>query len=547
MSELILRTRELTRRYGRTLALDRASLSVEKGQILGLVGRNGAGKTTLIRLISGQSRPTSGELALFGASSPSALDRARSRTGVMVETPAFYPYLTAEQNLEYYRIQRGIPGRSCVDEALELVRLTGAGKKKFKTFSLGMKQRLGLALALMNQPEFLLLDEPINGLDPEGIVEFRELLLQLNRERQNIEGEIFQECIQRLDHQPQQGAIVLADPEWHQGVVGIVASRLSEKYTCPTFMICLDQGMGKGSCRSWGGINLFELLMTCGDLLESFGGHALAAGFMVREENIPALAQRLRQGVLEQQAGQEPPSVLETDGIVQPQQLDVASVEALDALEPCGTGNPRPVLVITGAHVQSAVQVGRGRHLKLRLEARGSVLDAIFFSADAAQLGVTPGCRVDVAFYPQINEFRGVRSVQLQVVDLHPALTRAQMERCIYDKYRRGELLSPDEAQSLLPDRAEFVCLWRYLEHQSGPGDCLEDTLARMTRSVAHSSGRRERPNHTRICLEVMQERGLISLKVQSGRVHITLHRLEHKVDLEASEILRRLRAALQE
>lgn len=184
MSELILHTQELTRRYGRTLALDRASLSVEKGQILGLVGRNGAGKTTLIRLISGQSRPTSGELTLFGASSPAALDRARSRTGVMVETPAFYPYLTARQNLEYYRIQRGIPGRSCVDEALELVRLTGARKKKFKTFSLGMKQRLGLALALMNQPELLLLDEPINGLDPEGIVELRELLLRLNRERQ---------------------------------------------------------------------------------------------------------------------------------------------------------------------------------------------------------------------------------------------------------------------------------------------------------------------------------------------------------------------------
>lgn len=184
MSELILRTRELTRRYGHTLALDRASLSVEKGQILGLVGRNGAGKTTLIRLISGQSRPTSGELTLFDASSPAALDRARSRTGVMVETPAFYPYLTAQQNLEYYRIQRGIPGKNCVDEALELVNLTDTGKKKFKTFSLGMKQRLGLALALMNQPEFLLLDEPINGLDPEGIVEFRELLLRLNRERQ---------------------------------------------------------------------------------------------------------------------------------------------------------------------------------------------------------------------------------------------------------------------------------------------------------------------------------------------------------------------------
>ena len=184
MSEAILQTQELTRRYGHTLALDRASITVEKGQIFGLVGRNGAGKTTLIRLISGQSIPTSGQISLFGQTSDSGLNRARSLTGAMVEIPSFYPYLTARQNLEYYRIQRGIPGKNCVDEALELVNLTDTGKKKFKTFSLGMKQRLGLALALMNQPEFLLLDEPINGLDPEGIVEFRELLLRLNRERQ---------------------------------------------------------------------------------------------------------------------------------------------------------------------------------------------------------------------------------------------------------------------------------------------------------------------------------------------------------------------------
>ena len=184
MSELILQTRDLTRRYGHTLALDHAALSVEKGQIFGLVGRNGAGKTTLIRLISGQSNPTAGEITLFGASTPAALARARSRTGAMVETPSFYPYLTARQNLEYYRLQRGIPGRRVVDEVLEEVDLASTGKKTFKNFSLGMKQRLGLALALMNRPDFLLLDEPINGLDPEGIVEFRNLLLQLNRERQ---------------------------------------------------------------------------------------------------------------------------------------------------------------------------------------------------------------------------------------------------------------------------------------------------------------------------------------------------------------------------
>ena len=184
MANEILVTRGLTKRYGNHLAVDHVELSIQKGQIYGLVGRNGAGKTTIIRMVTAQTVPTEGEVSLFGASGERELSKMRARTGAMVETPSFYPYLTARQNLEYYRIQRGIPGRSCVDEALELVRLTGAGKKKFKTFSLGMKQRLGLALALMNQPELLLLDEPINGLDPEGIVELRELLLRLNRERQ---------------------------------------------------------------------------------------------------------------------------------------------------------------------------------------------------------------------------------------------------------------------------------------------------------------------------------------------------------------------------
>ena len=223
------------------------------------------------------------------------------------------------------------------------------------------------------------------------------------------------------------------------------------------------------------------------------------------------------------------------------------AVEALETLEPCGTGNPRPVLAVTGAHVVSAVQVGRGRHLKLRLEARGIPLDAIFFSVDGGELGLTPGCRVDVAFYPQINDFRGVRSVQLQVVDLRHALTRAQLEQSVYEKYRRGEALSPEEAQSLLPSRAEFVCLWRYLERQCAGRRALEDTVARIAQRSARAGGQAERPNHTLVCLEVMEERGLITLAHQSGRVQITLRRLEHKVDLNASAILRRLREATQE
>ena len=184
MANEILSAKGLTKRYGHHLAVDHADLSITQGQIYGLVGRNGAGKTTIIRMVTAQTAPTEGELSLFGETGEKALSRARSRTGAMVETPSFYPYLTARQNLEYYRLQRGIPGRRVVDEVLEEVDLASTGKKTFKNFSLGMKQRLGLALALMNRPDFLLLDEPINGLDPEGIVEFRNLLLQLNRERQ---------------------------------------------------------------------------------------------------------------------------------------------------------------------------------------------------------------------------------------------------------------------------------------------------------------------------------------------------------------------------
>ena len=428
----------------------------------------------------------------------------------------------------------------------QLMDEAGLGDKPVTSVSIGytLAPRINAA-GRMGQAD--LAAELLLTRDPGRAAALAQELCALNRERQTIECEIFQECVQRLERRPQSGIILLADEHWHQGVVGIVASRLTEKYSCPAFMVCLDQGIGKGSCRSWGGVNLFHLLTQCQDLLEGFGGHAMAAGFTVREENIPALERRLRQLVLEERAGEELPSLLEIDAAVLPQELTVEAVEALDALEPCGAGNPRPVLVLTGAHVISAAQVGRGRHLKLRLEGRGVPLDAIFFSVDGSELGLTPGCRVDVAFYPQINDFRGVRSVQLQVVDLRHAMTRAQLEQSIYEKYRRGEPLSPQEAQSLLPTRAEFVCLWRYLERQCAGQTFLEDTLARIAQKSARSGGQSERPNHTLVCLEVMEERGLISLERQSGRVQITLHRLEHKVDLNASAILRRLREAMQE
>lgn len=382
--------------------------------------------------------------------------------------------------------------------------------------------------------------------DPHRAEVLAQELCALNRDRQGIEGDIFQQCVQRLDQAPQPAAIVLASQDWHQGVVGIVASRLAERYGCPAFMICLDQGMGKGSCRSWGGVNLFELLKTCAPLLENFGGHALAAGFTVREENIPALAQALRLAIAESGGGEGLSSELEIDAAVAPDQLTVEAVEALDLLEPWGGGNLRPILVLRGVQVQSLTYVGRGRHLKLRLESRGHGLDAIWFSADGGDLNLVPGCRVDLVFYPQVNEFRGGRTVQLQVIDLRPAPSRAEMERAIYDRFCRGEILSPVEAQFLLPDRSEFVGLWRWLERQTASGAVVEDTLARIARGVSRTAGQREVPARTLLCLEVLEERGLIELNCRTDRIRIVVRPTEQKVDLEASFILRRLKNATQ-
>lgn len=183
MQEPILITKNLTKKYKNIVAISNIDMELKQGEIYGLVGKNGAGKTTLLRVITGQTFATTGEISLFGTTSNEALNKERKRIGAIVETPSFYSYMTASQNLEYYRIQRGIPGKHCVDQALSEVGLSDVGNKKYKNFSLGMKQRLGLALALMNKPELLLLDEPINGLDPFGIVEIRNLLLKLNQEK----------------------------------------------------------------------------------------------------------------------------------------------------------------------------------------------------------------------------------------------------------------------------------------------------------------------------------------------------------------------------
>ena len=183
--EYILTAESLGKQYRHFKALDSFSIHVPKGSIYGFVGKNGAGKTTFIRLICGLQEPTSGSYTLYGAKNTDpSITKSRRRMGAVVETPSIYLDMTAEDNLkEQYRII-GLPSFDDIPELLRLVGLENTGKKKAKNFSLGMKQRLGIAIALAGSPDFLILDEPVNGLDPQGIIEMRELILKLNQERQ---------------------------------------------------------------------------------------------------------------------------------------------------------------------------------------------------------------------------------------------------------------------------------------------------------------------------------------------------------------------------
>lgn len=183
MNDYVIETKEVTKVYGSFLALDHVNIHVKRGSIYGLVGDNGAGKSTLLKLLAGHSYATEGEVQLFGKYGDKELADTRKKIGFIIEQPGFIPNLTVEQTLKYYCIQRGIPDRKKVDEMIKLTGIEEKRNSKCSNLSLGQKQRLGLAIAMLGEPQLLVLDEPINGLDPSGIIEMRNLLHRLNEEK----------------------------------------------------------------------------------------------------------------------------------------------------------------------------------------------------------------------------------------------------------------------------------------------------------------------------------------------------------------------------
>ena len=366
-------------------------------------------------------------------------------------------------------------------------------------------------------------------------------LCELNKDRQAVESEIYAQAVDMLpkDHMPE--AIVLADESWHQGVVGIVASRIAEEYSCPTFLICLDGEHGKASSRSYGGFNLFSSLTALAPLLESYGGHELAAGFTITRSNIPAFREQICAMAQAFYNDDAPRTVLEADCAVKPELLTIPNVESLHQLEPCGNGCAKPVLVIQELTVDRIAQVGGGRHLRLRLRSSRHFLQAIWFSVNAQTASIALGDVVDVAFVPQINEYRGERTVQLNVLDIRPHCKAAcSVDTSAYSALCRGSICR-EAAGELLPDRNTLALVWRYLSASGEP--LIQETPDCLCRKIVRWTGLPLDLAKMLTCLDIFADVGLLQIQRLHRTMIIRLLPAQQKADLQRSRTLQRLQA----
>jgi len=374
--------------------------------------------------------------------------------------------------------------------------------------------------------------------DPSRASFLAKSLCELNRQRQTVESQIYDQAIAMLPEGKIPEAIVLADETWHQGVVGIVASRIAEEYCCPTFLICLDGDHGKASSRSFGGFNLFSSLTALSHLLESYGGHELAAGFTISRQQIPAFRNQICRLAGDFYCDDTPRTILDIDCAIPPEMLTIRGIESLDALEPCGNGCPKPVLMMKNLTVERINLVGGGRHMRLRLRNGRYGLNAIYFSATPETASIQPGDVVDVAFNPQINEFRGERSVQMNVLDIRPACNaHCSAEMGAYRAMLENRLTA-ELAAGLIPDRATLGMVWRFLASCSSP---IRENPMCLCRKIVRWSGDPLSLGQLMICIDIFRDVGLLNTQRLHKYLAIYLTPGSEKADLNRSRTMQYL------
>ena len=376
--------------------------------------------------------------------------------------------------------------------------------------------------------------------DPACAQAAAKTLCALNRQRQAVESDIYKQAVEMLPQGTTPDAIVLAEESWHQGVVGIVASRMAEEYCCPTFLICLDGEHGKASSRSYGGFNLFCALTGLSPLLESYGGHELAAGFTIGRSQIPAFREQICAMARDFYSDDAPRTVLEADCVVPPELLTLSNVSALNTLEPCGNGCPKPTFVMEHMTIERLGTVGNGRHTRLRLRSGQYGFNGIFFAATPESASICQGDLVDVAFSPQINEYRGERSVQLQILDIRPSCKAAcPLETAAYRAFLSGTA-TPDQATQLLPERAVLGRVWRYL----AANEQIREMPICLLRKIVRATNEPLSLGMLLTCLDIFADVGLLELQRAHKYISIRLIPAAGKADLSRSKTMQRLLSA---
>ncbi len=352
-------------------------------------------------------------------------------------------------------------------------------------------------------------------------------LCELNRKRQAIEYEIWQEASRKLaDHVPD-APIVLASENWHQGVIGIAASRLAEQYSLPSIMICLNGEVGKGSCRSYGGFNLYDALSACSEHLMGFGGHALAAGLNIRKDKLDDFRAAL--GEYYRKNRPLPVPEVQCDLLItDPEMLSVENVRSLELLEPYGNRNPKPVLCLSGVRVESPNEVGGGKHLRLRVRMGKERFECIYFSHNLSNVKIYDGDCIDLAFTPQINDYRGTVSVQLVVCAM-----RSHDPSDICDRLLHGDDSILWALSGYCPEREDFVRLWRSLGQNFRLGDSTSSILDQCISGMPAEK--------FCLCLMTLLETGLLS--ADDGSIFSAKCRvLAYKADLGSTKLIKTLK-----
>ena len=389
--------------------------------------------------------------------------------------------------------------------------------------------------------ELFLTDDPVQA---ESIA---RSLCEANRTRQEEEDKILRRALAEIEQDESFGThniIVLAEQDWHHGIIGIVASRLSDLYYLPSVMISFDdEGVGKGSCRSIASFNLYEALEHCSGHLEKFGGHALAAGLTVRREHYEAFRAAITAYADRWLTQEDLSPCLNIDCEISGEAISLETVTDIGYLEPYGMSNPAPLFLCRGLTVVDIYPLSGDKHLKLTLRQGSHSFTAFLFGRSRAQFPYVQGERIDICCNLDLNTYRGVQSAQVVIKDLRECERQTESRRHgaeLYRQFCEGGLES-DKTHHLLPSKNDFVAVYRLFQEE--PSMTLTEACRRLT-TLEHGPMALCR---LRICLDVLEEMGIFHNRLEDELLEVTVHGIDGKVNLNNSEILQRLKKTASE